>query len=159
MNNLSSYCGLVDAKIRASDKDLPVLILLFSLILGDLGLAAKRLQRQDECLRYFQKRFQLYSGIKTPSNYELLFYSESLIEAQVSTKKYEAALITFSKLKIFHLNEEQCKELDKSEDLAIVKVDIKRLYKNMPEAEWRKPNMGTLNNKGKLWDAIRILYR
>ena len=25
MNNLSSYCGLVDAKIRASDKDLPVL--------------------------------------------------------------------------------------------------------------------------------------
>ena len=25
MNNLSSYCGLVDAKIRATDKDLPVL--------------------------------------------------------------------------------------------------------------------------------------
>ena len=24
MNNLSSYCGLVNAKIRASDKDLPV---------------------------------------------------------------------------------------------------------------------------------------
>ena len=24
MNNLSSNCGLVDAKIRASDKDLPV---------------------------------------------------------------------------------------------------------------------------------------
>ena len=24
MNNLSSYCGLVDAKRRASDKDLPV---------------------------------------------------------------------------------------------------------------------------------------
>ena len=24
MNKLSSYCGLVDAKIRASDKDLPV---------------------------------------------------------------------------------------------------------------------------------------
>ena len=24
MNNLSSYCGLDDAKIRASDKDLPV---------------------------------------------------------------------------------------------------------------------------------------
>ena len=24
MNNVSSYCGLVDAKIRASDKDLPV---------------------------------------------------------------------------------------------------------------------------------------
>ena len=28
MNNLSSYCGLVDAKIRASDKDLPVLELV-----------------------------------------------------------------------------------------------------------------------------------
>ena len=25
MKNLSSYCGLVDAKIRASDKDLPVI--------------------------------------------------------------------------------------------------------------------------------------
>ena len=25
MNNLSSYCGLVDAKIRASDKDLAVM--------------------------------------------------------------------------------------------------------------------------------------
>ena len=25
MNNMSWYCGLVDAKIRASDKDLPVL--------------------------------------------------------------------------------------------------------------------------------------
>jgi hypothetical protein len=24
MNNLLSYCGLVDAKIRASEKDLPV---------------------------------------------------------------------------------------------------------------------------------------
>ena len=28
MNNLSSYCGLFDAKIRASDKDLPVLKIL-----------------------------------------------------------------------------------------------------------------------------------
>ena len=27
MNNLLSYCGLVDAKIRASDKDLPVTFL------------------------------------------------------------------------------------------------------------------------------------
>ena len=26
MNNLSSHCGLVDAKIRASYKDLPVLL-------------------------------------------------------------------------------------------------------------------------------------
>ena len=28
MNNLLSYCGLIDAKIRASDKDLPVPIYL-----------------------------------------------------------------------------------------------------------------------------------
>ena len=28
MNNLSSYCGLVDAKISASDKDLPVKTIL-----------------------------------------------------------------------------------------------------------------------------------
>ena len=29
MNNQSSYCGLVDAKIRGSDKDLPVLDIIF----------------------------------------------------------------------------------------------------------------------------------
>ena len=29
MNNLSSYFGLVDAKIRASDKDLPVIGVVF----------------------------------------------------------------------------------------------------------------------------------
>ena len=29
MNNLSSYCGLVDAKIRASDKELPVAKIFF----------------------------------------------------------------------------------------------------------------------------------
>ena len=28
MNNLSSYCGLVDAKISAYDKDLPVLCII-----------------------------------------------------------------------------------------------------------------------------------
>ena len=28
MNNLSSYCGLVDARINASDKELPVCIIL-----------------------------------------------------------------------------------------------------------------------------------
>ena len=30
MNNLSSYCGLVDAKIRASDKDLPVTLIILN---------------------------------------------------------------------------------------------------------------------------------
>ena len=28
MNNLSSYCGLTDASMRASEKDLPVLLYL-----------------------------------------------------------------------------------------------------------------------------------
>ena len=32
MNNLSSYCGLVDAKIRAFDKDLPVKVLFVQTI-------------------------------------------------------------------------------------------------------------------------------
>ena len=32
MNNLWSYCGLLDAKIRASDRDLPV-----KAILSDCG--------------------------------------------------------------------------------------------------------------------------
>ena len=30
MNNLLSYCGLIDAKIRASDKDLPVFVSLLA---------------------------------------------------------------------------------------------------------------------------------
>ena len=34
MNNLSSYCGLVDTRIRASDKDLPV---TFPLINAELA--------------------------------------------------------------------------------------------------------------------------
>ena len=33
MNNMSSYCGLVDAKIRASDKDIPVLSMKINMIL------------------------------------------------------------------------------------------------------------------------------
>jgi hypothetical protein len=38
MNNLLSYCGLVDAKIRASDKDLPVTSIFVCCIFG-LGFA------------------------------------------------------------------------------------------------------------------------
>jgi hypothetical protein len=36
MNNLLSYCGLIDAKIRASDKDLPVLFTVFPHIVSAL---------------------------------------------------------------------------------------------------------------------------
>ena len=35
MNNLLSYCGLIDAKIRASDKDLPVLHVWRKIINGN----------------------------------------------------------------------------------------------------------------------------
>ena len=40
MNNLLSYCGLDDAKIRASDKDLPVRIynLLYGLLTFQEGV-------------------------------------------------------------------------------------------------------------------------
>ena len=34
MNNLLSYCGLIDANIRASDKDLPVSIIPFYIVAG-----------------------------------------------------------------------------------------------------------------------------
>ena len=32
MNNMLSYCGLVNAKIRASDKELPLLVEVYSKI-------------------------------------------------------------------------------------------------------------------------------
>ena len=37
MNNLLSYCGLVDAEIRASDKDLPVSKTAFAAALVIVG--------------------------------------------------------------------------------------------------------------------------
>ena len=40
MNNLLSYCGLVDVRINGSDKDLPVLTFLITLILKT-GLLSK----------------------------------------------------------------------------------------------------------------------
>ena len=36
MNNLSSYCGLIDAKIRASDKDLPVQVSTPSIVIQQM---------------------------------------------------------------------------------------------------------------------------
>ena len=41
MNNLSSYCGLVDAKIRTFDKDLPVFWFCRNFILIKLGISFK----------------------------------------------------------------------------------------------------------------------
>jgi hypothetical protein len=61
MNNLSSYSGLVDAKIRASDKDLPVPPHL--------------------------KKFKVRLGVRGPSRYNLFnsineFLSKSLMTVQ-----------------------------------------------------------------------------
>ena len=41
MNNLSSYCGLVDAKTRASEKDLPVRMYVYSATTHRLFVTAK----------------------------------------------------------------------------------------------------------------------
>ena len=51
MNNLLSYCGLVDAKIRASDKDLPVQVLraLFPLLTA-LLIRQDLLKNASECI-------------------------------------------------------------------------------------------------------------
>ena len=123
-------------------------------ISGDLGQAAKKLGRTDECINYFQKRFQIYNAMENHDKFDLILYFENLIEAQMTKKKYEAALITFSKMKNFHLNAEQCKEFDKSEDFVALKAEVDKLYKNMSPAEW------SLHIKpGKLWDGIRLLYR
>ena len=51
MNNMSSYCGLVDAKIRASDKDLPLSLCSFCLSKVTIKLFY-RSQGQGYCLNY-----------------------------------------------------------------------------------------------------------
>ena len=46
MNNLSSYCGLVDAKIRASDKDLPVQMEMIKNFSIEMGLQLPQLSQK-----------------------------------------------------------------------------------------------------------------
>ena len=41
MNNLSSYCGLVDAEKRASDKDLPVVFNMETIPKSDIKSVIK----------------------------------------------------------------------------------------------------------------------
>ena len=57
MNNLLSYCGLVDAKIRASDIDLPVFVS------GHLDRASND-EFSVECLFLFFQQTQQKSGLK-----------------------------------------------------------------------------------------------
>ena len=53
MTNLSSYCGLVDAKIRAFDKDLPVLICFSNLRLNRGSLVIVNIIKQLYPLDYY----------------------------------------------------------------------------------------------------------
>ena len=48
MNNLSSYCGLVDAKIRASDKDLPLQVTIEILQDSEVGKVVSRLKKRTD---------------------------------------------------------------------------------------------------------------
>ena len=50
MNNVLSYCGLVDAKIRASDKDLPVqngVVSMISKPIQSILMMTRMLQKRD----------------------------------------------------------------------------------------------------------------
>ena len=61
MNNLLSYCGLIDAKIGASDIDLPVQILIIDprqIVFGDLTSVAKNI---DEAKKYSNKISSLFN--------------------------------------------------------------------------------------------------
>ena len=61
MNNLSSYCGLVNAKIRASDKDLPVPKYFgFNDHFQDKVV---HLTRHELCNKARKKKLELYSMI------------------------------------------------------------------------------------------------
>jgi hypothetical protein len=58
MNNLSSYCGLVDAKIRASDKDLPVLNFFFAGVVG--YMEELREEKIQQMMRSIQVRISSF---------------------------------------------------------------------------------------------------
>ena len=66
MNNLLSYCGLVDAKIRASDKDLPVQ----QSVMVILSCLAKKNQnlnsRKKSSVYYWKLCFQVRNAHKPP---------------------------------------------------------------------------------------------
>ena len=49
MNNLSSYCGLADAKKGASDKDLPVPVPIFAQVYNNLFLLLTALVKFATC--------------------------------------------------------------------------------------------------------------
>ena len=74
MNNMLSYCGLVDAKIRASDKDLPVWEIK---AIGDKGRTkwAKYLKgstaNEEKALTDIQQRAVFASKTAKPKIYNI----------------------------------------------------------------------------------------
>ena len=78
MNNLSSYCELVDAKIRASDKDLPVLYEFYF----------------QDIVKILQIVGPLGHTISIKKWHTVFFLSKYLLSASLqSTSKYTSCLI------------------------------------------------------------------
>ena len=77
MDNLLSYCGLVDARIRASDKDLPVTLakaksLFYSLVgvarvgfrISKLSLGSQYIWKLDFQMPKLELNFSMDSNVK-----------------------------------------------------------------------------------------------
>ena len=58
MKNLFSYCGLVDARIRASNKDLPVIRII------PLHFVFPGLRRHDSLASKYIKAQAFYGGVR-----------------------------------------------------------------------------------------------
>ena len=94
MNNLLSYCGLVDAKIRASDKDLPVTLLCTVSHHSNVRTVYRftRISRSYRCFfrnfgytslvltQVFSQCFSLKKGyfVTKSCNFEVIFWRTSL---------------------------------------------------------------------------------
>ena len=59
MKNLSSYCESIDAKVRASDKDLPVVVCYMPRD-AHTGISSLHKMGKDECTEI---NFLLYGGV------------------------------------------------------------------------------------------------
>ena len=67
MNNLSSYCGLVDAKIRGSDKDLSVVTALcfFNLVSNATYIISRKCKISLNCkFETFEKKLSIFNVFK-----------------------------------------------------------------------------------------------
>ena len=73
MNNLLSYCGLVDAKIRPSDKDLPVLLTVCT-VLKSKGKILQNFVAFSEYMNFKLKLPVLFNclGIQECASFSLL---------------------------------------------------------------------------------------